>query len=228
MRVFLLFIILFFNKNLSSFDLYDLDFRDDYLNSGKKLMNLGFGLHDLEPKSKTKEILIGIHGADSRGFEWIYPLQKIDNEKINTYFFRWDTSRCAKESIEGFLSAIKDIGSLDKIIIIGHSYGGVFSSLLLDKIQGVETEIHVIAAPVGNNDLEKYCKYTHPQSKNENITYFQWRTIKELDNAFNSFDYDPQIIDFAESSVVRLPSEYNGRRLGHLWSISWVADNFNQ
>ena len=114
MRVFLLFIILFFKPNLSSFDLYDLDFRDDYLNSGKKLMNLGFGLHDLEPKSKTKEILIGIHGADSRGFEWIYPLQKIDNEKINTYFFRWDTSRCAKESIEGFISAIKDKAKANK------------------------------------------------------------------------------------------------------------------
>ena len=52
--------------------------------------------------------------------------------------------------------------------------------------------------------------------------------IRDRDNAFNSYDYDPQIIDFAESSVVRLPSEYNGRRLGHLWSISWVADNFNQ
>ena len=228
MRVLLLLTILFFKPNLISLDLYELDFKDDYLNSGRTLMNLEFGLHDLEPNSSSKEILIGIHGGDSRGFEWIYPLQKIDNESINTYFFRWDTSKCAEESIKLFLEAIKVEGDIEKITIIGHSYGGVFSSLLLNKIDDIETEIHVVAAPLGSDDLKKYCDYNHPKFKNKNISYFQWRTIKALDNAFNSYDYDPQIIEFAESSVVRLPSEYNGRRLGHLWSISWVADNFNQ
>lgn len=227
MRVLLLLTILFFKPNLISLDLYELDFKDDYLDSGRKLMNLEFGLHDLEPNSRSKEILIGIHGGDSRGFEWIYPLQKLDNESRNTYFFRWDTSKCAEDSIRLFLEAIKEEGTIEKITIIGHSYGGIFSSLLLNKIDDIETEIHVVAAPLGSDDLEKYCDYYHPKLKNENISYFQWRTIKELDNAYNSFDYDPQIIDFAESSVVRLPSEYNGRRLGHLWSISWVADNFN-
>lgn len=227
MRVLLLLTILFFKPYLISLDLYELDFKDDYLDSGRKLMNLEFGLHDLEPNSRSKEILIGIHGGDSRGFEWIYPLQKLDNESRNTYFFRWDTSKCAEDSIRLFLEAIKEEGTIEKITIIGHSYGGIFSSLLLNKIDDIETEIHVVAAPLGSDDLEKYCDYYHPKLKNENISYFQWRTIKELDNAYNSFDYDPQIIDFAESSVVRLPSEYNGRRLGHLWSISWVADNFN-
>ena len=91
----------------------------------------------------------------------------------------------------------------------------------------IETEIHVIAAPLGSNDLKKYCGYEHPTSKNNNVSYYQWRTIKKLDYAFNSFDYDPQLIDFKESSVVRLPREYRGKRLGHLWSISWVADNIN-
>ena len=92
------------------------------------------------------------------------------------------------------------------------------------KGYGVETDIHVIASPLGNRDLKRYCGYTHPKSKNHNVSYFQWRTIQKLDNAFNSFDYDPQIIDFEESSVFRLPANYNGRRLGHLWSISWVAE----
>ena len=227
MRVLLLLTILFFKPYLISLDLYELDFKDDYLDSGRKLMNLEFGLHDLEPNSRSKEILIGIHGGDSRGFEWIYPLQKLDNESRNTYFFRWDTSKCAEDSIRLFLEAIKEEGTIEKITIIGHSYGGIFSSLLLNKIDDIETEIHVVAAPLGSDALEKYCDYNHPKFKNKNISYFQWRTIKALDNAFNSYDYDPQIIDFAESSVVRLPSEYNGRRLGHLWSISWVADNFN-
>ena len=37
----------------------------------------------------------------------------------------------------------------------------------------------------------------------------------------------PQLVDFKESSIVRLPRQYRGKRLGHLWSISWVADNIN-
>ena len=159
MRVLLLLTILFFKPNLISLDLYELDFKDDYLNSGRKLMNLEFGLHDLEPNSSSKEILIGIHGGDSRGFEWSYPLQKIDNESINTYLFRWDTSKCAEESIKLFLEAIKEEGDIEKITIIGHSYGGVFSSLLLNKIDDIETEIHVVAAPLGSDDLKKYCDY---------------------------------------------------------------------
>ncbi len=61
--------------------------------------------------------------------------------------------------------------------------------------------------------------------KGENIDYYQWRTRQELDNAFKDLDYDPQIIDFPGSQVANLPKRYNGRRLGHLWSLSWVADN---
>ena len=119
---------------------------------------------------------------------------------------------------------MKDI---EKITILGHSYGGILSSLLLNEIEAIETEIHVIAAPLGSSDLKKNCGYEHPTSKNNNVSYYQWRTIKKLDNAFNSLDYDPQLINFKESSVVRLPSQYRGKRLGHLWSISWVADNIN-
>ena len=56
------------------------------------------------------------------------------------------------------------------------------------------------------------------------MSFFQWRTIKELDGAFNSLDYDPQIIDLKGSTIIRLPETYNGRRLGHNWSLSWVAE----
>ena len=42
------------------------------------------------------------------------------------------------------ISAMKDI---EKITILGHSYGGILSSLLLNEIEAIETEIHVIAAP---------------------------------------------------------------------------------
>ena len=227
MKFYLLFAFLIIPLELLSLNLYELDPNKEYLKSGQKLMDLDFGLHDLEANQTGKEILISIHGRDSRGFEWIYPLQTIDNEVTKTYFFRWDTTKCPQKTIPILMKEISAMKDIKKITILGHSYGGILSSLLLNEIEAIETEIHVIAAPLGSSDLKKYCGYKHPTSKNNNVSYHQWRTIKKLDYAFNSFDYDPQLIDFKESSVVRLPSQYRGKRLGHLWSISWVADNIN-
>lgn len=227
MKFHLLFALLITPLELLSLNLYELDPNKEYLKSGQKLMDLDFGLHDLETNQIGKEILISIHGRDSRGFEWIYPLQTIDNEVTKTYFFRWDTTKCPQKTIPILMKEISAMKDIEKITILGHSYGGILSSLLLNEIEAIETEIHVIAAPLGSSDLKKYCGYKHPTSKNNNVSYYQWRTIKKLDYAFNSFDYDPQLIDFKESSVVRLPRQYRGKRLGHLWSISWVADNIN-
>ena len=227
MKFYLLFALLIIPLELPSLNLYELDPNKEYLKSGQKLMDLDFGLHDLEANQVGKQILISIHGRDSRGFEWIYPLQTIDNEVTKTYFFRWDTTKCPQKTIPILVKEISAMKDIEKITILGHSYGGILSSLLLNEIESIETEIHVIAAPLGSSDLKKYCGYKHPTSKNNNVSYYQWRTVKKLDYAFNSFDYDPQLIDFKESSVVRLPREYRGKRLGHLWSISWVADNIN-
>lgn len=227
MKVCLFLTVLFSSLNLISLNLYDLDYETEFLESGKRLMNLDFGIHDLESNQEAKAIIIAIHGGDSRGFEWIYPLQIIDNELTKTYFFRWDTTKCPQKTIPNLLKEILAMKDIEKITVLGHSYGGIVSSLLLNEIDAIETEIHVIAAPLGSSDIKKYCGYKHPTSKNNNVSYYQWRTIKKLDNAFNSFDYDPQLIDFKESSVVRLPRQYRGKRLGHLWSISWVADNIN-
>ena len=227
MKFYLLFTLLIIPLELLSLNLYELDPNKEYLKSGQKLMDLDFGLHDLEANQAGKEILIGIHGRDSRGFEWIYPLQTIDNKATKTYFFRWDTTKCPQKIIPILMKEILAMKDIEKITILGHSYGGILSSLLLNEIETIETDIHVIAAPLASSDLNKYCEYIHPTSKNNNVSYYQWRTIKKLDYAFNSFDYDPQLIDFKESTVVRLPREYRGNRLGHLWSISWVADNIN-
>ena len=227
MKFYLLFALLIIPLELLSLNLYELDPNKEYLKSGQKLMDLDFGLHDLEVNQTGKEVLIAIHGGDSRGFEWIYPLQTIDNVVTKTYFFRWDTTKCPQKIIPILMKEILTMKDIEKITILGHSYGGILSSLLLNEIETIETDIHVIAAPLASSDLNKYCEYIHPTSKNNNVSYYQWRTIKKLDYAFNSFDYDPQLIDFKESTVVRLPREYRGNRLGHLWSISWVADNIN-
>ena len=227
MKVCLFLTVLFSSLNLISLNLYDLDYETEFLESGRKLMNLDFGIHDLEPNQEANALIIAIHGGDSRGFEWIYPLQTIDNELTKTYFFRWDTTKCPQKTIPNFMKEILEMKDIEKITVLGHSYGGIVSSLLLNEIDAIETEIHVIAAPLASSDLKKYCGYSHPTTKNNNVSYFQWRTIQKLDNAFNSLDYDPQLINFKESSVVVLPNQYKGKRLGHLWSISWVADNIN-
>jgi hypothetical protein len=51
----------------------------------------------------------------------------------------------------------------------------------------------------------------------------QWRTQKELDGAFSSLDFNPQVVDW-RGEVIELPDSYRGHRLGHNWSISWVSD----
>ena len=126
MKFYLLFALLIIPLELPSLNLYELDPNKEYLKSGQKLMDLDFGLHDLEANQVGKQILISIHGRDSRGFEWIYPLQTIDNEVTKTYFFRWDTTRCTQKTIPILMkeiSAMKDIKKGDEL---SYDYGFSF------------------------------------------------------------------------------------------------------
>ena len=65
MKFYLLLAALFSSPNLISLNLYDLNHETEFLDSGKKLMSLNFGIHDLEPNQETKAIIIAIHGRDS-------------------------------------------------------------------------------------------------------------------------------------------------------------------
>ena len=171
MKIYLFFasVLLLIPFKLFSLNLYDLDPYEEYLSSGKKLMKLDFGLHDLESQERSKEILIAIHGRDSRGFEWIYPLQTIDNNKTKTYFLRWDTTKCPQKAIPDLMKEISEIENVEKITILGHSYGGILSSLLLNEIEIIDTDIHVIAAPLASTDLKRLRIYP---SDNKKYKYF--------------------------------------------------------
>ena len=59
-----------------------------------------------------------------------------------------------------------------------------------------------------------------------NSSLFEWRTQHQLDSAFKDLSEDPQQINIKGSLVTILPDTYKGNRLGHNWSISWVADEF--
>ena len=123
-----------------------------------------------------------------------------------------------------------DNPNLNKLILLGHSYGGLLPVAFAEVWDmNVPLQIHSIAAPLkGMNIINSICDYELPDILKTNIELYQWRTIKELDGAFSDLDYDPQVMKILKSKVTRLPETYKGNKLGHNWSISWVADEISK
>ena len=204
---------------------------DDVFESGKSLITLSYGLHDLEQATlDQKTLLIGVHGSNSRGYEWVYPLATLNKEANLVSFFRWNDDACPGPSITSLYALIdtkfEQNPNLEKVILLGHSYGGILVAAFTDKWdKEISLEAHSIAAPLkGMGALNKVCDYQIPLSLSPDTTFYEWRTIKELDGAFRDLDFDPQEVEIENSRVTRLPETYKGNKLGHNWSISWVAD----
>ena len=211
--------------------LQTLDANKDYKKHGKRLMSLSLGLNPLEKvKGHETILLIGVHGGKSQGYEWIYPLQVIDNIETATFFYRWNDRECSLPAANSLLiyikETIKTFPQLNKIILIGHSYGGVLVSSLVESWDhALPIEVHSIASPLKEGGLlSTKCNYRPPNFIASKVTFNQWRTQHHLDGAFNRLKKDPQVLSLVGSKVTRLPETYRGRRLGHNWSISWVAD----
>ena len=110
-------------------------------------------------------------------------------------------------------------------VAVGHSLGGVLVSHLSTRSWHLPTRIDAVAAPLaGMGGLGIRCGYEPPASIDASVEFHQWRTRHELDNAFNNLDEDPQLVSVKGMGVTTLPDDYRGHRLGHNWSISWVAD----
>lgn len=215
--------------------LADLDAGEEVKASGERLVNLPYGLHALEkPEATGIEMVVGVHGMRSEGYEWVYPLQTIDTDTTQTFFFNWDTTagqcqldvvQTIKQSIETELAENTEIESVS---IFGHSLGGMVVAQLADAWEAeVPLTIHAIAAPLTFLDRESDnpdCVLTLPKNETINVRMIEWRTQFELDNAFNRMDHNPMEVDIPGSIVVDLPDTYRDRRLGHNWSISFVAD----
>ncbi len=215
--------------------LHTLDAGDGVKASGLQLVGLTYGLHALEvPEQGAIELMVGVHGMRSAGYEWIYPLQTIDSDSRRMYFFNWDTTaeQCQLDvatnlqaDIQRELEAHTKLASVS---VIGHSLGGVVVAQLADRWQvDVPLTIHTVAAPLALLDSEKgdpSCPQQLPKNSRENVRFIQWRTQFELDNAFNSLDRNPMDVEIPNSIVVTLPETYRERRLGHNWSISYVAE----
>ena len=210
--------------------LENLDAGKDFKQSGEKLSELELGLNPLERfNGKEKVLLVSVHGSRSEGYEWIYPLQTLDTENSATFFYRWDDRKCYLSSAEKLIFYIKEVlksfPDAERVVIIGHSYGGVLvASLVEGWNHSLSTEIHSVAGPIGSSFSGGGCYFSPPKDIPDKLTFYQWRTQHHLDSAFNRLKSDPQNLNLIGSKVTRLPETYRGRRLGHNWSISWVAD----
>ncbi|MDA9322077.1 alpha/beta fold hydrolase [Gammaproteobacteria bacterium] len=209
------------------------DFIDDVSvqKLGQGLIDLPYGLNALESGlSESEEILIAVHGSRSQGYEWVYPLKSIDSLKKEMYFYRWPDQGCFEAPAEKLIKDISNIllenPSLNKVILIGHSYGGILVSDVLKKwANKIPVEAHIIASPLAGSDLLiNSCNYSPIKKIKANSALFEWRTQHQLDSAFKDTLPNPQDISIIGSSITILPDTYKGNRLGHNWSISWVAD----
>ena len=210
--------------------LENLDPGKGYKQSGEKLSGLDLGLNPLERfNGKEKVLLVSVHGSRSEGYEWIYPLQTLDTDNSATFFYRWDDRKCysssAKKLIFHLREAVRGLPDTERVVIIGHSYGGVLVASLVEGWKhSLSTEIHSVAGPIGSSFSGGVCNFNPPKDIPDKLTFYQWRTQHHLDVAFRGLKNDPQNLDLIGSKVTRLPETYRGRRLGHNWSISWVAD----
>ena len=209
------------------------DFKNDISvkNLGLRLIDLPYGLNSMEQRrDEVQEIFIAVHGGNSEGYEWIYPLKKINTKSRHIYFYRWPDNNCFQNSAKSLKNEITEIlnkdNSVTKIILMGHSYGGILVTHLLKNWNlTTSLEIHVVASPLlGTPMLNSMCGYEPILAIPKKSVLYEWRTQHQLDNVYKDFNEDPQKIELKESFVITLPETYKGNRLGHNWSISWVAD----
>ena len=219
--------------------------------AGAQLMRLRTGLHRLNSyadHAQTAPHIILVHGYKSRGYEWVRPAHQLAQRGV-IYFYRWNWNVCPEVGGRQLLSALRELiatRTITELEVYGHSYGGVISSVMAAQYRAeVPLNVHLIAAPLGGHPhLTARCgdeltRLTQPlradpspapldhlSSASPRLKLHQWRTQHLLDGAFKNLDQDPQIVAW-RGEVTRLPTHYRGHRLGHNWSISWVAEQIS-
>jgi len=235
----LLFILLvaFFSITTRAFDLDNFN-QANALELGQDLIKMPYGLHQVNKSDSLAEtLIIGIHGSNSEGYEWVYPLWKLNNDFTEIYFYRWNDEQCANLGnyilINSLAKTLKDNPNIQNIKILAHSYGGLYllhSLALMEEFletqsRPLKTEIHFIASLLSPPKLISLgCNMDNNFKDTYSMSIYNWKTIQSLDGAFRNYSKDPQNLKTPSSIETRLPSKYNGRKLGHNWSISWVAD----
>jgi hypothetical protein len=222
---------------IQAFDINNFNGKNAF-NLGSQLIEFPLGIHMLEPSDLgSTTAIIGIHGSNSGGYEWIYPLWKLNSPSSAVYFYRWNDKDCANKStnlLEDSLNkVIKSNPELTAIKLLAHSYGGLHllhSLSLIEEIvknleREINIEIHFIASLLSPPKLlAMRCGLKDISTSFAHLKITNWQTIQEIDGAFRGYKNDPQELSLPNIIQTRLPETYNGRKLGHNWSISWVAD----
>ena len=236
-----LILIMLSTLKIEAFDINRFD-QSNAFALGENLVAMPFGMQLLEANNaKANELIIGIHGGNSEGYEWIYPLWRLNQEFNQVFFYRWNDKRCANANNANLVSQIDSLlatyPGLEKIKILSHSYGGTHLLYSLDLIeqrianknQDLEIEIHFIASLLSPPLLLRLgCQFKTDFKDDYSMDIYNWKTIQEIDGAFRNYRKDPQEVSISSASQTRLPEIYNGRKLGHNWSISWVADQISE
>ncbi len=234
---------------------------DQVKDSGAQLMALPMGMNRLDSaKAAQTRALVAVHGFNSAGYEWVYPLKTLGAAgDTQVYFYHWNDKQCPAPAAEELYKALVKLRqttpTIESIHVVAHSYGGVISALM-SKMYATQSSteasaeatpeasveasaeasaetpkatmtIDIVASPLaGLHAMESTCGDFGVKQlpTGSGMTLRQWRTQHELDGAFRNVDPDPQIIEDFPGDVVQLPDSYDGNRLGHNRSISWVAD----
>ena len=236
-----LILIMLSTLKIEAFDINRFD-QSNAFALGENLVAMPFGMQLLEANNaKANELIIGIHGGNSEGYEWIYPLWQLNQKFNQVFFYRWNDKRCANANNANLVNQIDSLldtyPGLEKIKILSHSYGGTHLLYSLDLIeqrianknQDLEIEIHFIASLLSPPLLLRLgCQFKTDFKDDYSMDIYNWKTIQEIDGAFRNYRKDPQEVSISSASQTRLPEIYNGRKLGHNWPISWVADQISE
>ena len=114
MKIYLWIILIISFDIKSDISLKELDLKEVF-NSGRSLISLDNGLHYLEEELDMQNTLfIGVHGSDSEGYEWVYPLITLDNKQNLVSFFRYNDNLCPNRAYAILFSEINSIESKQK------------------------------------------------------------------------------------------------------------------
>ena len=217
--------------------LHELQTGENLKASGKRLIHIPLGAHRLTPaKITSTKAILAVHGHKSRGYEWVSSLHQFAESGAHVYWLRWDWNQCPNGGVEDLHKAISQIQnqnpSLEEIHIFGHSYGGVIATVLAQTVSlPIPMHIHAIASPLaGMGKLSALCPPTGIDAKplQAKVSFTQWRTQHKIDGAFKDEPVDPQLVSVPEAQVIALPDTFNGRRLGHNWSVSYATTQWLQ
>ena len=237
----ILVLIMLSSLKIQAFDINRFD-QSNAFALGEDLVAMPFGMQLLEANNAdADELVIGIHGGNSEGYEWIYPLWQLNQESNQVFFYRWNDKRCANANNSNLVNQIDSLlynySKVKEIKILSHSYGGTHLLYSLDLIeeriasknQDLKIEIHFIASLLSPPLLLRLgCQFKTDFKDDYSMDIYNWKTIQEIDGAFRNYRKDPQEVNISSASQTRLPEIYNGRKLGHNWSISWVADQISE